>query len=452
MNGLSGDLPAASRLRRWERAGLVCFAMLMAAFAVLTEIRSCYQNTRKTDFGIYLRAAYAARSGGDIYRSTDNNGYHYTYPPPFAVVMMPLADAPDGVSRDGLLPYPVSIALWTLFNFLLIARIVDVLASLVLPKEPRGSRRWWYARTVPIYVAFGGLFYSVGFGQVNVAAVAMLAEMLRARRSGQSLQSGCWLAAAIALKVFPAYLLLYLVALRDRRALLGVALGLFVALAVIPVAGLGIDRTEAAYRSFASRVLLPGALGTDNPDDLKELLNPTVNDNQAILAVIHNNLYPERLNQPASKATRSVHYAIGAALTLITLLVFIRRRGEVVADEIIFAGALMLLMLHISPMSHMHYYAFGVVLAAGLWLQGMSRSANVWPGWPVVLPLMVWGIGTALPLLPGEAFEVMRFRGLGPACSLVLWAAAMAALWRHRPAGPGVMTAAISGSARRPNW
>lgn len=452
MNGLSGDRPVASRLHRWERAGLVLFAILVAAFAVLTEIRSCYQSTRKTDFGVYLRAAYAARSGGDIYQSTDNNGYHYTYPPPFAVVMMPLADAPDGVSRDALLPYPVSVALWTLFNFLLIARIAHVLASLIMPDEPPGSRRWWYARTVPVYVAFGGLFYSVGFGQVNVVVVAMLVDMLRARRSGRSLQSGCWLAAAIALKVFPAYLLLYLVALRDRRALLGVALGLFVGLAVIPAAGLGVDRTEAAYRSFASRVLLPGALGTDNPDDLKELLNPTVNDNQAFLAVIHNNLYPERLNQPASQATRSVHYAIGAALTLITLLVFTRRRTDAAADEVIFAGALMLLMLHISPMSHMHYYAFGVVLAAGLWLQGLSGAANVWPGWPVVLPLMLWGIGTTLPLLPGEAFEFMRFRGLGPACSLVLWAMAMAALWRHRQPGPSVMAVGISGSPRRPNW
>ncbi|MBI3702224.1 MAG: DUF2029 domain-containing protein [Afipia sp.] len=423
------------RLHLWERAGLALFALLIVAFGVIAELRCCYQNTRKTDFGVYLRAAYAVRSGGDIYQATDNNGYHYTYPPAFAVIMTPFADAPAGVSRDGLLPYSFSAALWTIFNFFLVARIVHVLARLVMPDEPAGTRRWWYARTIPIYVTLGGLFYSIGFGQVNVLLVAFIVEMLRAHIGGKSLQSGCWLAAAIVLKVFPAYLLLYPLSMRDRRAGIGVLIGLFVGLAVIPVAGLGLARTESAYRSFTERVLLPGAFGNETAGSLRELHNLSFNDNQSFLAVIHNNLNPARAEQTAeaSKATRLAHNAVAAVLTAVTLLLVWRRRTFTADDEIIFAGALMLLMLHIAPVSHMHYYAFGVVLVAGLWLRGLSEVNGIWPGWRVVLPLAIWGIGTALPLFPGPIFEALRHRGLGAACSIMLWAVAMMALRSEMP-------------------
>ena len=83
----------------------------------------------------------------------------------------------------------------------------------------------------------------------------------------------------------------------------------------------------------------------------------------------------------------------------------------------------MLLMAHIAPISHMHYYAFGLVLAAGLWLKGLSQTNGVRPDWRETLPLVVWGVGTALPFT-----EVMPFEGEGVACSVVLWIAAIVRL------------------------
>lgn len=401
-------------LQRWERMALVLFALLVVAFGAITELRSCYQHTRKTDLGVYLRAAYAVRSGGDIYQATDNNNYHYTYPPAFAVAMTPLADAPAGESRNGLLPYPLTVALWTILNFLLVARIMHVLAALALPQEVPGSRRWWYARTVPVYVATGGLFYSIGVGQVNVLVIAMLVEMLRSRLTGKSLQSGCWLAAAIVLKVIPAYLLLYPLMMRDKRAGIGVVLGLFVGLVVVPVAGLGVAGTEAAYSSFANRILLPGVLGVGNPDSPPELLDPMTTDSQSFLAAFW-------FLEPAT--ARLLHIVIAGVLTLVTLFVAWRTGLRPPTKQIIFVGMLMLLMAHIAPVSHMHYYAFGLVLAAGLWLKGLSQTGGIRPDWRATLPLVVWGIGTALPFT-----EIMPFEGEGVACSVVLWIAAIVRL------------------------
>lgn len=440
-------------LLRWERIGLTLFALLITAFGVLTEIKSSREQHRQTDLGVYLRAAFAVRSGGDIYQVTDNNGRHYTYPPTFAVLMTPLADAPDGASRDGLLPYPLSVALWTLFNYFLLARITHVLATLLLPGETWGSRRWWYARTVPIYVTLAGLFHSIGFGQANVLVVATLVEMLRGRVTGRSLQAGCWLAVAIVLKVFPAYLLLYPIFLRDRRFGIGLALGLVVGLVVIPVAGLGVTGAEKAYHSFVDRVLIPGGMGTDTPEQLRELL-PMKGENQSFLGVLHNNLYlnftwdasDDSVNYPAtaSKVERLIHYIISAVFTLLTLGVAWRHGLTSKANEVIFVGSLMLLMLHITPISHPHYYSFGVVLVAGLWLQGMSRISGVWPGWSVTLPLVTWSVGNAPSFLPGSTFELLNFRGLGLVCSIMLWAVAMTKINSHGiPVGASVGSSAM---------
>ena len=418
--------PEPTRLLLWERIGLALFALVVVAFGIFTEIKASRPNHRQTDLGVYLRAAFAVRTGGDIYQVTDDNNRHYTYPPAFAVLMTPLADAPAGVSRDGLLPYPLSVAIWTIFNHLLLIRITHVLANLLLPGETWGSRRWWYARTVPIYVTLLGIFHSIGFGQVNVVVLFMLVEMLRSRLTGRSLQAGCWLAAAIVLKVFPAYLLLYPLLMRDRRFGGGVAIGLFVGLAVIPLAGLGFTGTEMAYRSFADRILIPGAFGTDSPQQLRELL-PMKGEIQSFLGVIHNTLYLESSYYPeiASKAERLTHYALAAAFTLTTLWVALRRGLASKTDEVIFVGSLMLLMIHITPMSHPHYYSFGFVLVSALWLQGMSRISGVRPGWRVTLPLVIWGVGTAPSFLPGDFFDFLSYHGLGLACSIMLWAVAM---------------------------
>jgi hypothetical protein len=416
--------PGSPRLRSWERAGLVVLAVVILAFAALVELRSAFQDTRKTDFGVYARAAWAVRSGADLYGVVDDNRYHYTYPPAFAVVMAPLADAPPGVPRDGLMPFWASVLIWTLFNMACVARAAHVMAALVLPTEPRGTRRWWYARTMPAYIAIGGIGFSIGFGQVNVPLVAMLVEMLRASVQGKSFRSGLWLAAAIVIKVMPAYLVLFPLLKKDGRALGGVMAGLVIGFALIPLAGLGVERTAAGYDTWISTVLQPGALGGDAAG-LKELVDMPSNDNQSFLAVIHSALHPVRVSQPAvpSRETKFAHAALAVVLTLVTIVTAARRDLSKPADQLLLLGTLSALMLHIVPMSHMHYYAFGWPLAAGLWLKGQSqRPHSVFAPARIAVPLAVWAFATALPLLPGPSFELLRNHGLGVAATLALWA------------------------------
>src|SRR3954447_21646504 len=101
------------RLSRRERVALACFLVLFALFGLAVEKRSAFMRRRMCDVGCYLRAGWSARSGGrHLYDQIDDNGWHYSYPPLFALLIMPLADPPArdlsvcGAATVGLLHAP----------------------------------------------------------------------------------------------------------------------------------------------------------------------------------------------------------------------------------------------------------------------------------------------------------------------------------------------------------
>src|SRR5439155_13554060 len=184
----------------------------------------------KTDFQVYARAAWAVRAGQDIYSHTDNNGWHYVYPPAFAVLLAPLADPYPFMPSDGFLPFWLSVAVWYAFSAICICYAVHVLANAVLPDAVRGSRRWWYARLVPVLVCLGGIGQTAARGQVNLLLVALVAAAFAATVRGRRLASGACLAATAVLKIIPALLVLFPLVRRDWRALAGGVLAAIVLL------------------------------------------------------------------------------------------------------------------------------------------------------------------------------------------------------------------------------
>src|SRR5437867_3961947 len=92
-------------LKTWEHRILLAFLAVLVAFGVILEIRCVFMPTRQTDLGVYLRAGWAARTGENPYTVTDNNGWHFCYPPVIALLLTPLADAPAGAERTLMLPW-----------------------------------------------------------------------------------------------------------------------------------------------------------------------------------------------------------------------------------------------------------------------------------------------------------------------------------------------------------
>ncbi len=447
--------PGSSPLSRPEKIGLALFGVLVAAFGGLVLLRSAFQQERKTDFGVYARAAYAVRTGQDPYDKTvcDDRGWHYCYPPPFAILMAPLADPFGWEGRAGYLPFWASVAIWYALSIGLLAFAVHVLARAALPDAARWSRRWWYARLVPVYVCFGGLGYTLSRGQVNILLLALVAGMFAAAVRGRVVASGVWLAGAIALKVIPGFLALFPLVRREWRAGLGVAAGLFVLLGVLPAAVWGIDGGVRADLRVVDAVLMPGATGDGDPTRARELTDATATDSQSFQAVLHNLRHPDPAARPPQPepSTRLAHWAIGGLMTLVTVAVAWRRPKPDPADQLIFLGCLCTVMLLVTPVSHMHYYAMALPLVAGLWLKGLAqRPGRATAGGRVIAALVTWGVLTAVVLLPYPVVVTLRDAGLGVFATVGLWAVGITKLARRlqaaaaRPAEPQPEPAALA--------
>jgi hypothetical protein len=70
-------IPGFEKPTRLERIGLIVL-FVAAIVSAIVELRSAFLTHRRTDLDVFLRAAWAARTGRDIYTITDPNGWHFT--------------------------------------------------------------------------------------------------------------------------------------------------------------------------------------------------------------------------------------------------------------------------------------------------------------------------------------------------------------------------------------
>ena len=406
--------PAYRRTYRWERIGLLFLLLLCLAFAVLVEIRSAFSQTRKTDLGAYLRAGWAVRSGENIYSVTDDNCWHYAYPPVFAIVITPLADAPPGVNRSGMLPYPVSVGLWCLFSLGCLLLAVHWLASTLekTSKDPKvrqqdiGCRRWWICRIIPMIMCLAPIGCTLSRGQVNLLLVLMIAGMYRDTVRQYQFRSGLWLSAAISLKIIPVFLLLFPLCRRDYRALLGSVCGLIISLIIAPTLVWGPEQALKLHEEMLDKIVAPGLFARGNSDRNKELMELTATDNQSIQAVIHNWIHPVKQSRPprAHPLTKLVHWAIGGLLTLSLLIAYFNSRLAEAERDLFFLGGLTMIMLIISPVSHTHYFCLALPGVVGTLERNLRPGTVLLPS-SILMALICAGLLFALPMLPIGSFR-----------------------------------------------
>ena len=361
---------AAEPLNPWERRGVILLLLALVGFGVLVEVRSAFLERRMGDLGCYLRAAWALRAGENLYDVVDDNRWHYNYPPLYAVLMMPLADPPREADAAGYVPYAVSAGVCYALNVLWLVLGVHWLASALESTAPCAAttRRWWLLRTLPIFVCLTTIGHTLNRGQTNVLLLMLVCGLIAGLITGRRFRAGLFLAGAICLKVFPAFLLLVPLWRRDARCLAGCIVGLFCGLLVIPMAAMGPDRMVAAYRDFA-RVTIGPALGMSNDTSrAKELIETTATDNQSFQMVLQASLHPDRDTRPPqpSLLVRGVSIGFGALLTLLTLWAGRSGRARTGSGLALFIGCLAIVMLMLSPVCHSHYFVLELPLAAGL--------------------------------------------------------------------------------------
>ncbi len=428
------------RLSFGEQGFLALLAVVVVGFGLLVEVRGARLKRRMTDLQVFLRAAAAVRLGHSPYAATDDNGWHYHYPPLFAVLMTPLADLPPDEDRSLTVPFAVSVALWYAFSVGCLALSVHWLASSLeetspdplVRGRPPGCRAWWWLRLAPVLACLPPVGHTLMRGQVNLLLLLLLSGMIVSAARGQRGRAGVWLAGAICLKVIPALLLLYPLWRRDGRCLAGCAAGLFVGLVLVPAAVFGPFRTADYYREWTDAVIRPGLGGGEDRSRHRELTGVTSTASQSPMAAIHNVLHPDRYRRPAevSAGVRRAHWAVGAALTALTLAAAGWRRDGDGRRAHLFLGALIVCMLLLSPVAHLHYFCLVLPLLTALLAHagecGRLTSSGLW--------LLAAGnvMANVLPQLPG--IERARDFGLVGVAALAVWLAGVILLSRRRTA------------------
>jgi hypothetical protein len=418
------------------RGRLVVVVLLLTALGLgaLVVKRAAFSDKPRSDAVVFFRAAWAVRSGEDIYRVTAN-WWHYHYPPLFAIAMTPLADPPEGVAREWMLPLWVSVGAWYLVSLLCGAVGVHWLAQACEEAEPRlaigglWSRGWWVRRLVPALVCLPEIGNTLVRGQVNLLLVLLIAGMVRMAVRRKWVGAGIWLAGAVCLKVIPAFLVVLPLWRSNWRWLAGCAAGLGLGLVAIPAVVLGPQRTWAYAQEWAEVLARPAMGGASDGSRDRELFDLEATGDQSIQGVARAWVslgVAERTEQPRTiEGTRVVHLALGAALTLATLLIGGRREEPLVG--VLMAGLLTSVMLMVTPVCHVHYFALALVLVTPLVSLGLAceepgRRALGWWLW------LSYAALNALPLLPG--LQVLRQLGVPALAGLALWGAGLVVVRR----------------------
>lgn len=430
--GPQGFFEPVRPMERWIIA--VGLPLAVLGFGWVTLGRAVFLEQSRTDADVFFRAAWAVRAGADIYGVTDANGWHYLYPSLFAILMWPFANPPPGVTMAWTMPFEVSVGLWYGLSVVFmavaahwIARAVELSSDDPLVREtPPLSRRWWSLRLWPVLIGSIAVGSVLSRGQVGTLLLMLIAGSMLSATRGHSFRAGLWLAAAIVLKVIPAFLLLYPLWRRDWRWLAGSAAGLVLGLVVLPAVAAGPEWMWANNVRWVEVMFLERFGSAEAATRFKELHSLHKIDNQSPLSLFHHwawigtarELRPEQ----ASVVTKLAHLGFAGLVTLATMWAagLWRTRAAGGRENVpLVMGLLLVAMLVTTPVCHPDYFSLLIPLFAVLWSRAMqeTRGAEVQPwAWGLVV---VYVVGNFLPRL--DALWMLKLYGLGMFLALGVW-------------------------------
>jgi hypothetical protein len=351
----------------------------------------------------------------------------YRYPPTFAVLMAPLA----------ALPFSAYFIIWYLLNagfFVLIVRQATALASGNRAHSRAPVQIWLPALLVSVYAVDNLLL-----AQTNLLVTALVYASLCYLARDREWAAGVPLAAAIAIKVFPAPMLAYLLYRWRLRAAAATLLSTVFFLLVLPGPVRGLRRNYQEVKGWGLRVVEPYLTQGKAGDWGQHALDF---GNQSIQAVAHRYLTRVDANVAARRG-RPIYVNIASLserpINLIVACVFAllagafvaacgwrrpdRPQGEATEYSLVVIGLLL-----VSAISWTYFFVMmALPVAVAVRLLTDTPAATVHSRRVLWLALFLFVMATAL-------LQVHYLRALGSVClaSIALYAALALACWHLR--------------------
>ncbi len=401
MEGEQGAWRFSGRERIWIAVALV----VIMVFAAVLERRTALRRMPMTDLGVFCTAAAAVKEGDRLYAVSDCHGWHYQYPPFFAVLFRPFAhrsapipSLPPGVSRTSAnTPWPyltgdgkafyglhrdnlgffIAVLVWYLLSVLFTVIAGHLLACVLegvrwnspLPVDDT-RRDWWKRRLLPLLLCLGSIGTDFSRGQVDTLMLLAVAAGVYSLFHGRAFWAGGWFSLPVCIKLFPPFLLLLPLWQRSRSLIAGSALGLVICLVGVPLLAMGPERMVDAYAQW-QEVLAKPALGAGRDvSRAEELTNVNASDNQSLLAFLHNwgHRHLPRGERPAqaSQVARVLSYVLGVGMFIAWVVGTGLEQPGSPRQLLIVTGTLIVAAFVVSPIVHQYYYLMLLPLLAAL--------------------------------------------------------------------------------------
>ncbi len=389
------------------------FWFLAAAFftglGISTVYRGCFEVPKRTDFTVYLAAAEAVNSGGDIYAAQNSRGWNYLYLPLLAVIL----------SFFTKLPLPLLVFLWYALSLTALYGSVVLLAKM-FPENKSAllTAVAAYTLTLPCFT------HTLARGQVGVLVLFLLTAVFYFYLKREDFFAGMLLALAIVLKVSPpGFAVFFFLFKREWRVLWWTLAGAGLFTLIVPGWVLGRERTiEYLFEWLRLAAQSVSARPFESPV-WHQATTPFAQDNQSLSALATRlfwgteSLYFQGSNEVIRLGTRILSGAVLAGLAFSLR----SRRADGDKTRLLAQYALFpALMLLASPVSETHHYTvlFLLFAAALMLMEGGRPAQRVW------LALAAWI--SFLFYLAGLLNRGAGWYGLPAAGLLVLFAV----VWR----------------------
>jgi hypothetical protein len=462
-------------LRPLQARHWVSIAVLILAVWGITDVRSRgrvdpqhvqQRDVHMTDVTVYTEAGAAIFAGLDPYEAKNPRGWHYLYPPLFAILLAPLASLDP--QWQVMIWFAISVlagcgCFWECRRLLAWLELPENLgsfgASATADSFP-GVLLWLTVATILLPV-----LNCLQRGQLGVVLLYFLLLGLRmamtARNGWTAAAGGIVLALPVAIKLTPALPVAFLCwqsliarpngqnrAADWKRAgglISGVAAGLLLFIVVAPSAVVGTSRNAEYLSSWIHRVAANRDVGTLNDFNLHSVRNQSLTNSaylmgNSIASILGAGIDPvasddnhwktdPALSTPMDQP--AVYFALlGLRVLLLVMLLAAgwksARYGGPLAMSAAFALACMLTLL-VSPLSWVHHF---VLWLPALWLVPFWLWRQDRRPWAVGLLLaagsLVWIHYLLLPIAG-------RFGLLGIGATVWFMIAAMALLRSREP-------------------
>jgi hypothetical protein len=462
-------LNAAPKARPWLWLGLAILVGAMQGPAFVGSLRP--DRSEGVDFFQEWAAARNLLNGLPVYGPLAPSverylGWHIregeqftfataTHPPVAVMLAIPFA----------YLDYPNAVLAWNLVSLVALA----VSLTITMRQLGIGFAPWSLLPVVTLLLLCGPLRHQIAQGQLNLVLLVLLTGAWAAERSGRPAWAGALLGLAAAIKVFPAFLFLYLILRRQWRALLaGVAVILLAGLLSLAVLGPETSRSYISdvlpslneFRGYWNNVSLTGFVTKlfDPPIVAVPQAGATGND-------LVGDAMPVFRTEPLWRAPAAARVgSVLSSVCVLALMAWVVWRSRTRPQVDLAFGLSVTAMLLISPITWDHYLLLLLVPWALVWVR-VPRSATVralflacsaalWvlPSevWRIAIPAtqidgrLVWDVATpwqtltvlslqcyALVILFGFLLVMWQMSRVGPASTTD---ANQAAVWEHKRA------------------